>query len=187
MSSKSALHHRLAAGALALAAGLALPSSLAGALGGLTPWALGGATLVAAGASGCGGGPCGLAENVLDGSIGETGLDVSVDKVRVRRVDTDLVAIEFKKGTQIHAKIVVDVRAFAKGVEIPLSDGQVTRITSPDSQYPRALANGSVRFESELRDGVDATGCFNVLFQMPDGSQRTLEGGFRAALEGLPE
>ncbi len=183
MSSNSAQQHRLAAGALALAAGLALPSSI----GGLGPWALGGATLVAAGASGCGGGPCGLAENVLDGSIGETGLDISVDKVRVRRVDTERVAVEFKKGTQIQAKIVVDVRAFAKGVEIPLSDGQVTRITSPDSQYPRTLANGSVRFESELRDGVDATGCFNVLFQMPDGSQRTLEGGFRAALEGLPE
>ena len=145
------------------------------------------AATLSLGLAGCGGGTCGVGDNVLEGSISETGLDIGVDKVRVRRLDLETIAIEFRKGTQIHAKVTVDVRAYAKGVEIALSDGTVKRFTSPDTQYPTSLALGSVRFNSELVDGADVSGCFNVLFNMPDGSQRTLEGGFRAPLEGVPE
>ncbi|MFO0727994.1 MAG: hypothetical protein U1E65_29710 [Myxococcota bacterium] len=134
---------------------------------------------------GCGGGPCNVAENHLEGSVSELSLDLDVDKVRVRKVDTDTVAIEFKHGNDFVAKVTVDIRSYKKGAAIPLSDGQVKRITSPDTQYPTTLVHGEVTFDSELRVGADAAGCFNVLFQFDDGTQRTLLGGFRAPLEDL--
>ena len=133
----------------------------------------------------CGGGPCKTDVNKLQGSVTETGLDLEVDKVRVRKVDTMTVAIEFKHGNDIVAKVTVDIRSYVKGAEIPLSDGAVRRITSPDTAWPTRILNGGVIFVSELRPGADAAGCFNALFEFDDGFQRTLEGGFRAPLEDL--
>ncbi len=133
----------------------------------------------------CGGGPCKTDVNKLQGSVTETGLDLEVDKVRVRKVDTMTVAIEFKHGNDIVAKVTVDIRSYVKGAEIPLSDGAVRRITSPDTAWPTRILNGGVIFDSELRPGADAAGCFNALFEFDDGFQRTLEGGFRAPLEDL--
>ena len=133
----------------------------------------------------CGGGPCKTDVNKLQGSVTETGLDLEVDKVRVRKVDTMTVAIEFKHGNDIVAKVTVDIRSYVKGAEIPLSDGAVRRITSPDTAWPTRILNGGLIFDSELRPGADAAGCFNALFEFDDGFQRTLEGGFRAPLEDL--
>lgn len=135
--------------------------------------------------SACGGGPCKTDENRLEGSVTETGLDITVDKVRVRKVDSMTVAIEFKHGNDIVAKVTVDIRSYVKGAEIPLSDGAVRRITSPDTAWPTRILNGGVIFDSELRTGADAAGCFNALFEFDDGFQRSLQGGFRAPLEDL--
>lgn len=132
--------------------------------------------------SGCDAGPCSLAENELRGSIGEL-YDLTTDAVRVRQVDPDTVAVEFKHGNEIHAKILAEVRSFAKGAAIPLTDGDVQRITSPATSYPSDIERGNITFETELSAGSEAAGCFNTLFNMPDGSQRTLEGGFRATFE----
>ncbi len=142
-----------------------------------------GAALVS---SGCGGGPCGLAINALSGSVSEQ-FDIEVDSVRVRKVDAEAIAIEYRHGNDIVTKIIADVRTYAKGVEIPLSNGDVKRITSPDTMFPSSIERGTVTFDSELTVAVDCVGCFNVLFNMPDGSQRTLEGAFQAPLEDLPQ
>jgi hypothetical protein len=133
----------------------------------------------------CGGGPCGLPANELRGSMGEL-YDIEVDKVRVRKVDEETVAVEYKHGNDIVAKVIADVRAFAKGVQIPLSGGDVRRITSPETSYPTDIERGDVTFESDLAPGSEVSGCFHALFNLPDGSQRTLEGGFHATLEDLP-
>lgn len=147
-----------------------------------------GAVLLAAtlASSGCGGGPCGLAVNRLSGSVSEQ-FDIEVDNVRVRKVDTEAIAVEYFHGNDIVTKVIVDVRTYAKGVEIPLSNGDVKRITSPDTMFPSSIERGTVTFESELTVAVDCTGCFNVLFNMPDGSQRTLEGAFQAPLADIAQ
>lgn len=132
----------------------------------------------------CGDGPCGVAVNSLEGSIGET-LDITVDRVRVRKVDLETVAVEFLHGNDFVAKVVTDVRSFAKGVEIPLSDGSVRRLTSPETSFPTTIENGSITFESELTPGTAASGCFSVLFTDRDGGQRSLAGSFSAMLEDL--
>src|SRR5205823_4291577 len=88
-----------------------------------------------AGASGCGGGPCGRAPNQLTGSIGEL-YDIKVDNVRARKVDDTHVTFEFLHGNDIVAKIVADVRAFTKGTSIPLVNGDVYRLTSPSTDFP---------------------------------------------------
>lgn len=137
-----------------------------------------------AAAQGCGDGPCGIATNTLSGSIGET-LDLEVDRVRVRKVDMETIAVEFMHGNDFAAKIITDVRAFAKGVEIPLSDGSVRRITSPETMFPTSIERGTITFDSELTPGAICSGCFNVLFNEKDGGQRTLEGAFSATLEDV--
>jgi hypothetical protein len=140
----------------------------------------------AVGASGCGGGPCGLTINKLEGSVSEL-YDIEVDAVRTRYVDANAIAVEYKHGNDFVTKVVADVTTFAKGAEIPLSNGTVKRITSPETNFPTSIELGTITFDSELRAGSDCIGCFNVLFNMPDGSQRTLGGAFQATLEGLPE
>lgn len=140
----------------------------------------------ALGASGCGGGPCGLTINKLEGSVSEL-YDIEVDAVRTRYVDANAIAVEYKHGNDFVTKVVADVTTFAKGAEIPLSNGTVKRITSPETNFPTSIELGTITFDSELRAGSDCIGCFNVLFNMPDGSQRTLGGAFQATLEGLPE
>ena len=140
----------------------------------------------ALGASGCGGGPCGLTINKLEGSVSEL-YDIEVDAVRTRYVDANAIAVEYKHGNDFVTKVVADVTTFAKGAEIPLSNGTVKRITSPETNFPTSIEFGTITFDSELRAGSDCIGCFNVLFNMPDGSQRTLGGAFQATLEGLPE
>lgn len=161
--------------------------SVSGARAGLASWVWCGAlAAVAALGAGCGGGPCGLAVNQLEGSIGEQ-FDIEVDRVRVRKVDTESVAVEFLHGNDFVTKIIADVRAYAKGAEIPLSNGAVKRITSPETMFPTSIERGTITFDSELTVGSDCIGCFNTLFNMPDGSQRTLEGAFQAPLEDLPQ
>lgn len=146
--------------------------------------ALVGGLLAALTGSACGSGPCGLAINVLEGSVSEL-YDLEVDSVRVRKVDTESIAVEYRHGNDIVTKIIADTRSYAKGVEIPLSNGDVRRITSPETNFPTSIEFGTVTFDSELTVGADCIGCFNVLFNQPDGSQRTLEGAFQAPLEDL--
>jgi hypothetical protein len=133
--------------------------------------------------SGCGGGPCGLPLNKLRGSVDEL-YDVEVDSVRARLAsDGETMTVDYKHGNDSVAKVVAGVKGFSKGASIPLVDGDVFRVTSPDTQFPRQIARGQVTIESELSVGSTVQGCFNVLFQLEDGSQRTLEGAFETTLE----
>jgi len=125
---------------------------------------------------------CPAAENQLTGSIGEV-LDIHVDGVRVRRIDVNSVAVEFRHGNDIVAKVTADVSAFVVGVEIPLGDGSVRRITSPDTAYPTSV-RGMIRFDAPLTPANSVGGCFSAVFNQNDGTQRTLDGGFRATMEG---
>lgn len=133
-------------------------------------------------AAGCESGPCGEDPNVLQGSIGEL-YDIESDHVRTRQLDEETVVIEYFHGEDIVAKVVGDVRSFKKGSAIPLTDGSVARFTSPPTDFPEDVAAGALTFETDLKDGEQVAGCWNVKFNMDDGSQRTLSGTFETALE----
>ena len=131
----------------------------------------------------CDKGPCGLAQNTLEGSVSEL-YDIEVDSVRARiSRSKNTVTIDFRHGNDSVAKVVAGVEAFEKGAKIPLTDGFVFRVTSPETQFPRAVERGSVTIESDLNAGQVIEGCFNVVFAAQDGQQRTLEGAFSAELQ----
>lgn len=134
---------------------------------------------------GCESGPCGLDPNTLDGSIGEL-YDIQVDTVGSRlSMSDDSLTIDFKHGNDSVAKVVADniTASFERGVSIPLTDGSVYRVTSPTTQFPRNIERGSVTIESELNVGAPVEGCFSVLFNMDDMTQRNLSGAFSSMLE----
>ena len=135
---------------------------------------------------GCGGGPCGAPTNELRGSVSET-YDIEVDNVSARLSASQMTAtIDFKHGNDSVAKVVALVDNFERGARIPLTNGDVFRVTSPDTQFPREIVRGSVTIDSALIVGQPIAGCFNAVFLFDDGVERTLEGGFEAALqEGL--
>lgn len=133
-------------------------------------------------ATGCETGPCGEDPNTLQGSIGEL-YDIEVDNVRTRLQDENTVLIEYFHGDDIVTKVVADVREFKKGAAIPLTDGTVFRVTSPPTDFPEDISAGAITFESDLEQGQEVAGCWNVKFMMDDGGERTLSGTFETALE----
>lgn len=147
-------------------------------------WLLVSALAAASAATGCGGGNCVASENQLEGSVGEL-FDIQVDNVCVRKLPPpeESVSVEFYHGNDTVAKVLADVRAFEPGVTIPLSDGAVRRITSPDTNYPTDISNGTITFDTPLSIGSEVSGCFGCRFHMPDGSERTLNGAFRTTLK----
>lgn len=139
--------------------------------------------------AGCGGGVCNGSYNELGGSIVEL-YDISVDKVEARwNAEDDTVTVDFKRGTDSHAKVVANAVSAARiGDGIPLLSGDVYRVTSKEGDaYPSDIVRGSITFESALTVGSDLRGCFNCLFVMEDGSQRTLSGRFETVLESLEQ
>lgn len=133
-------------------------------------------------ATGCDSGPCGETPNELGGSVSEL-YDVEVDDVRARRIDDDMVTVEYFHGENVVAKVVANVRGFRKGAAFPLRDGSIYRVTSPETQFPERVEAGAITFESDLKVGSEASGCFNARFLMDDGSQRTIKGAFETKLE----
>lgn len=132
---------------------------------------------------GCGGGTCGLPENSLQGSVQER-VEIDNDTVTARLSSSKkTVTIDFKKGNASVAKVVAGTEGFRRGASIPLTDGDVRRVTSPRSDFPRDVERGRVTINTELDVGSEIEGCFNVVFNYDDGTQRTLEGGFRTQLE----
>ena len=141
--------------------------------------AVAGSTLIAA----CSTSPCNTTPNELEGSVGQR-YDIAVDTVQVRLGTTkETVTIDYRHGTDSVAKVVANVAGFETGAKIPLTDGDVYRVTSPETQFPRDLERGEVIVETELTVGKTVEGCFNAVFNMEDGTQQTLEGGFEATLE----
>ncbi len=140
------------------------------------------AAAVCAFAAACDSGPCGEEPNQLGGSVSEL-YDVKVDDVRARRIDDDVVTVEFFHGENVVAKVVANVRGFRKGAAFPLRDGSIYRVTSPETQFPERVEAGAITFEEDLKEGSAATGCFNARFRMDDGSQRTIKGAFDTTLE----
>lgn len=139
--------------------------------------------------SGCGGGVCSGPVNELEGSMKEL-YDITVDKVEARwNPDDDTVTVDFKRGTDSHAKVVANTVSAARiGDGIPLISGDVYRVTSKEGDaYPADIVRGSVTFESALTVDSDIRGCFNCLFLLEDGSQRTLSGRFETVLESLEQ
>jgi hypothetical protein len=140
-------------------------------------------------ASACGSGVCNGTTNELDGSMKEL-YDITVDKVEARwNADDDTVTIDFKRGSDSHAKVVANsVSAARIGDGIPLITGDVYRVTSKEGDaYPAEIARGSITFESALTVNSEIEGCFNCLFVLEDGSQRTLSGDFRTVLDSLEQ
>lgn len=145
--------------------------------------------LLALGLAGCGSGVCNGPTNELEGSMKEL-YDISVDKVEARwNPDDDTVTVDFKRGTDSHAKVVANsVSAARIGDGIPLISGDVYRVTSKEGDaYPADIGRGSITFESALTVDAEIEGCFNCLFILEDGSQRTLSGTFRTTLESLEQ
>lgn len=135
--------------------------------------------------SACGSGPCDIDTNTLEGSISEMFEIAPIDSVTARFSESDqAVTIDFKRGNDSLAKVVADTTAFAIGAKIPLVDGDVYRVTSPASDFPRDIAAGTITFETELTVGNEVEGCFNVRFNANDGTERTLEGAFQTTLMG---
>ncbi len=132
--------------------------------------------------SGCDAGPCGETPNELGGSVFEL-YDIRVDDVRARKLDDDVVTIEYFHGENVVAKVVANVKGFKKGAAFPLRDGSVYRITSPPTDFPDRIVAGAITFESGLQEGKDVEGCFNAKFLMDDQSQRTIKGAFVTKLE----
>lgn len=138
---------------------------------------------------GCGGGVCSGSYNELEGSIKEL-YDLSVDKVEARwNAEDDTVTVDFKRGTDSHAKVVANAVSAARiGDGIPLLSGDVYRVTSKEGDaYPSDIVRGSITFETALTVDSELRGCFNCLFVMEDGSQRTLSGRFETVLESLEQ
>ncbi|AKU92112.1 hypothetical protein [Vulgatibacter incomptus] len=133
-------------------------------------------------AAGCDSGPCGEDANRLAGSVSEL-YDLRVDDVRARRIEADVVTIEYFHGENIVAKVVAGVRGFRVGAAFPLRDGSVYRVTSPPTDFPDRVEAGAITFESGLNEGETVSGCFNARFLMDDGSQRTIRGAFETKLE----
>lgn len=133
-------------------------------------------------ASGCDSGPCGEEPNVLGGSVSEL-YDIQADGVRARRIDDEMVTIEYFHGENVVAKVVANVRGFRKGAAFPLRDGSVYRVTSPETQFPERVEAGAITFESGLEEGRDVSGCFNARFLMDNGTRRTIKGAFETTLE----
>ena len=133
-------------------------------------------------AAACDSGPCGEEPNELGGSVSEL-YDIQVDDVRARRIDDDVVTVEYFHGENVVAKVVANVRGFRKGAAFPLRDGSIYRVTSPETQFPERVEAGAITFESDLKVGSEASGCFNARFLMDDGSQRTINGAFVSTLE----
>lgn len=140
------------------------------------------AAAICAIATACDSGPCGEEPNQLGGSVSEL-YDIEVDDVRARRIDDDVVTIEYFHGENVVAKVVANVRGFRKGAAFPLRDGSIYRVTSPETQFPEAVEAGAITFEEDLKEGSDASGCFNARFLMDDGSKRTIKGAFETKLE----
>lgn len=142
------------------------------------------AALLASVLSACGGGPCGRDPNKLQGSIGEL-YDIQVDSVKARKPDPNHLVLQFMHHNDIVTKVVADVHAFMKGVKIPLSSGDVVRVTSPETAFPRRIVMGTLQIDSELLDGKEVVACFDVLFDAAqDGTKRTLQGAIQTTLGG---
>ncbi|HWV37229.1 MAG TPA: hypothetical protein VN033_02015 [Vulgatibacter sp.] len=140
------------------------------------------AAAICALATACDSGPCGEAPNELGGSVSEL-YDIEVDDVRARRIDDEVVTVEYFHGENVVTKVVANVRGFRKGAAFPLRDGSIYRVTSPETQFPERIEAGAVTFESDLEEGKEVSGCFNARFRMDDGSQRTIKGAFETTLE----
>ena len=106
--------------------------------------------MMSAASAGCGGGPCGAPTNELRGSVSET-YDIEVDTVSARLSTSQMITtIDFWHGNDSVAKVVALVDNFERSARIPLTNGDVFRVTSPDTQFPREIVRGSVTIDSGL-------------------------------------
>jgi hypothetical protein len=127
--------------------------------------------------SGCGAADCNADRNKLAGSISEL-LDIEADTTQAQQTDTNTIRMRWYHSTDIVAEVIVDVRAFTKGVKIPLVNGDISRITSPETNFPDKIVKGSVTVNSDKIIGARFNACFTVLFDVTttNNTQRTMEG-----------
>ncbi|MCK5689950.1 hypothetical protein KAI87_11805 [Myxococcota bacterium] len=126
--------------------------------------------------------------NYLEGSLADS-YSIEFDSVRARLYESEL-SIEYVESSGGDEKISLrlairrNAAELAEGGSYDLVDiSTVSRGSGYDSDIP-TIESGAIRFDRYAEsDGSKIEGEFDALFEMTDGSKKTLRGGFETTLE----